>query len=1362
LIEGSIFFQSNSVMAILSFRFLLLVCLFAAPRTGVSADFDVIEARLTTAFLAGKPKAAAVNSLVAALSAEGRWNDIDYADRSLTPWAPDTHLDRMLEIAKAYADPTHSLRGSPALQSALTRSFDGWVAANPQSVNWWYNEISVPQLLGKTLLLARDALGESRVSTGLGIVARAYRPRTSTSGTNTGANRIDRAVATLVRGVIARDSNLTSESFLAVGDTLAPTMAEGIQVDGSFHQHGPQPHSGSYGLVFAEVTAATAGYGAGTAFGLSEGNVRVLVDFLLDGQQWFIRGRSFDATMMGRSISRPSATNIGLDLIEPTAALLQVTDYRKAELVALQNRLSAAKSLGIANPAVALTGNKHFWRSDITAHHRPAFSTSVKISSTRTREPEMANGEGLQSLHLADGVNLVLRRGDEYDGIAPVWDWRRLPGTTIEQANYSLAPTGTLGVQGTSRFAGGVSNGFSGATAFDYGRRNVTAHKSWFFFDDEYVALGADIDALAATAPVITTLNQVFRRSTISWGTSSATAGTLTNGTVTRDDIRWVHHDSIGYILPAAADTVTIKGAIQTGSWSAINSTKSATPVTGDVFSLQIDHGLKPTDASYAYIVLPGASAGTTAAYAAAPRVRVLANERSLQAVRHDGMGLSQAVFFEPGHLVARSGLSLTVRSPAAVMLAERTQGMTLSAANPAGTALTLRADIHHDLPDGAGDFARVTLRLPGGDHAGATVSRILDRPAQPTHVATFREMAATTAGLLHQWTFEGDRQEDRLTAAVGSIGLVPRAYGTEATTADIAYGPGLDATTTAMSPLRLGRLADSAGGAALATTGPVSLPTSFTIEALVRPDHLEAGGVTGFAVMAGGWRTGTRGYFLAQQEGTTTDALATIVGDSLTQPDNVATILPGLDPSHWYYVASTYTIADSQTTVRSYLADVTAGEQVVRVAVLDQVASGTPPTSAVFGIGGLFTDGILQEAWSGSIDEVSVYGRALATTEIQDRLASLYTPPPRLTWVADDDLPGGDGTWTAPGRQWQYGTSRVGWSDNSAAVFSGSGGIVTIDGTVTVNRGLEFTADGFTLTTGSLALSGPDVSIAVEDHARAVLENSLSGSRGFTKTGSGELVLARGNTISGTTTVADGRLLLAHASALAASPVLVIDGGELALVAGLSTSLPGLILQGGRVDVGTGRLTIAVGGVSEADLLASLRLGRNGGDWSGAEGITSSAADPQGHRGVGYSMIGSDSAVIAWAAPGDCNLDGQVDIFDAGLMLGGGAFNSERPATWAQGDFSYDGAFNTFDLVMVLAADVFGRGSYRTLNSVGPLAPGGDVAVVPEPRALMLAAGGILSCLGWIRAVRNRIASDDAFHGPSRGRRLGHRFPLV
>ena len=78
----------------------------------------------------------------------------------------------------------------------------------------------------------------------------------------------------------------------------------------------------------------------------------------------------------------------------------------------------------------------------------------------------------------------------------------------------------------------------------------------------------------------------------------------------------------------------------------------------------------------------------------------------------------------------------------------------------------------------------------------------------------------------------------------------------------------------------------------------------------------------------------------------------------------------------------------------------------------------------------------------------------------------------------------------------------------------------------------------------------------------------------------------------------------------------------------------------------------------------------------SGTSGITSSAAAASGGgRTVGWIDNGNASATgFAFAAAGDTNLDWQVDIVDAASFLAGGKFDSGTPASWNQGDFTYDG----------------------------------------------------------------------------------------
>ena len=778
-------------------RLLASSCLFVAvalAATGRGDDLDTVATRIKADLTASAPSASTVNGYLTTLGTNGRWSDVNYADTSQTGWSQQTHLSRLLSMAEAYANPSHSLYGSATLLAGIVKGYDAFVTLDPRSTNWWYNEINTPQLLGGTMLLVQPQLSATQITSGTAIVARATIPRSTNAGTNTGTNRMDRAYASILRGAITRDAPLTSESFLAIGDTLVKSTAEGIQPDGSFHQHGAQLQSGAYGLTFASEAVDISAYGASTAYALPAAGAAVVVDYLLDGQQWMLRGTTFDATAQGRAITRTSSKNLGGGIIGVIDGVKTLTTYRAAELTTMRDRLNAAKTSGTASPALALVGHRHFWNSDFTSHQRAGFSATVKISSTRTLEPETGNGEGLQNLHLADGVNLIQQRGNEYTDIQPIWDWRRLPGTTTEQASYSLKPAIDWGVAGPTGFAGGVSDGRNGATVLDYAERNVKAHKAWFFFDDVELALGAGIDAASATGEVITTINQTFQKGSSTWGTTSGSLGVVSSGTVTRGDLSWVLHDGVGYVFPAP-QSVTIRAAVQSGSWSGLNTSQTSTLVTGSVFSLQVSHGTATSGGSYSYVVLPGANGSAVTAYAAAPTVRILANTRTLQAARHDGMALTQAAFYASGTLATGSGTTLVVREPSLVMLDESAAATKLSVSNPYGLATTVHADITRPRTEGPDEFTRIALRLSGSDQGGATVSRVLDQPAARTFAFQLRDGAKGVAPLAFQWSFEGTTAADRLqnTGTGANATLQAVAYGSEGSTGKIAYGMGLD-----------------------------------------------------------------------------------------------------------------------------------------------------------------------------------------------------------------------------------------------------------------------------------------------------------------------------------------------------------------------------------------------------------------------------------------------------------------------------------------------------------------------------------------------------------------------------------------
>jgi autotransporter-associated beta strand protein len=244
-----------------------------------------------------------------------------------------------------------------------------------------------------------------------------------------------------------------------------------------------------------------------------------------------------------------------------------------------------------------------------------------------------------------------------------------------------------------------------------------------------------------------------------------------------------------------------------------------------------------------------------------------------------------------------------------------------------------------------------------------------------------------------------------------------------------------------------------------------------------------------------------------------------------------------------------------------------------------------------------------------------------------------------------------------------------------------------------------------------------------------------LSGSTPVVKTGAGTLVVDQANTLTGSTGVQQGTLQLANGSALGSSKVIPVAGGTVSLAPYVQTTVGGLAPNaGGLVNLGNGLVTVA-SGLTPTELVTAILAGRGDGSWTGTTGITSSVAASNLvsgiPRAVGWLDNGDGSVTAAFAAPGDTNIDWQVDVLDAGNFLTFGKYDTGLPATWLEGDFNYDGVVDVLD-----ASDFLGTGLYDTGNYNTPAGAAGSVAAVPEPSAVSLAAvfGGWLVVRRWRR----------------------------
>lgn len=673
-----------------------------------SPDLQFLRERLRRQIVSASQENPELSSLPAQnLSTAGNWPDIDYTDLSRGSWAPRLHLTRTQALA------TRATASGDALLIAQTFAALGWwIEYDPLSPNWWHNQIGTPRLLAQSMILLGDRLPPDLLASSRKILSRAGEFVLSEDALTrkpthwTGANRLWISANQLLAGALLDDEALVAH---AINEALkeirvATRDEEGVQIDGSFHQHGPLLYNGGYGLAFIDECASLLDGIQGTAWEPDRHYHRLLADFILDGTRWMLRGQDINHGCLDREMTRPRKTSASLARV--TAFLAGSDVERRNELRDLTESLHAATAPG------QLEGNRMFYRSDFMVQQSRAAALSVRMHSTRTVRAEVCNGEGKRSHHVADGLTCLLRTGAEYLDIFPVWDWQRLPGITCEQTPCPEPPE-TVARRGGRPTTGGVSDGRHGACLQHLDDVGIEARQSWFFGPDDMVCLGTDIRG-GSGGPVVTTLDQSLRQGPVETDTTSAP---LAPGVHALKQTRWLRHGSWGFVFPKPADVVVELGP-KTGAWSLIGS-GSPDPVTKEVFLAYLNHGATPSGSSYAYQVLPDAAPAALQLAATRPAFEIVSQTAACHAVWRPATHLLQAAFFAPATLAWADGWTLHVDRACAVMLSRTDAADTwqIDVADVEQAGGVMHIELHS--PDGK--LRTCTVSLPEGDHLGRT-----------------------------------------------------------------------------------------------------------------------------------------------------------------------------------------------------------------------------------------------------------------------------------------------------------------------------------------------------------------------------------------------------------------------------------------------------------------------------------------------------------------------------------------------------------------------------------------------------------------------------------------------------------------
>ncbi len=714
--------------------------------------------------------AASISSWQAKTSSDGSFSDLIY-----TPGTNElaaslmSHTWRLHNMAAAFQDPSSEYFQSNTLRTQITLGWSFLANYAPSSLglpNWYAQKIGIPNSVWPGLALFQNELSEATKQAVLDkyfTVAGVWEPNDLTERSG-GMNLSYRSLATIAEAVLRHNPARIPEALAALEQDLhyQGRQATGLRPDDSFHQHtsyfvgniyqgGVQPYqsvqwySGTYGIGYAQHIAAIANWLHGTVYSMDVDVEHSIVDFILDGQRWLFRNQGIEPTSTGRSITLNAVTNETEEVINPALDTLDavtnllVLGYRTEELAAF------AESLQPGSVSTSLvTGNKSFWTSDVMIQQQASFMASVRMISQRTLRPETLQrpdrprSEGAKSYFLADGVTTVYRDGQEYSSetggaIFPAWNWTRLPGTTLEQISdsdlvalsYSTARDFKAS-SATGTFVGSVSNGLTGLAAMDYGRTNsrVTAKKSWFFFQDGFIALGADIDGALASNSVNTTLVQAKAAGDALYKDSQGSLLNLSANMSQRlNSPQWLLQDQVGYVPIGTQDPLVIERQNRTGDWTDIGISQGT--VSADVFTAWFDHGAAPNSKSYAYAVLPGVTSTDLDNFVRSSPIVILSNTAALQAVQDARTATTQMAFHQAGSLTLRPGLTLSVSHPCLVQLKVlNNNNVEISISDPTQSLTKIDVSLTQRLYDSdvtwdsVNQVSRWTIDLPDGtDH---------------------------------------------------------------------------------------------------------------------------------------------------------------------------------------------------------------------------------------------------------------------------------------------------------------------------------------------------------------------------------------------------------------------------------------------------------------------------------------------------------------------------------------------------------------------------------------------------------------------------------------------------------------------
>ncbi|MPY16736.1 polysaccharide lyase family 8 super-sandwich domain-containing protein [Paenibacillus glucanolyticus] len=667
----------------------------------------------------------------------GRWDTLNKGDHPDSLWdgvISKTQNDSwriswaygiIRDLALAYSIEGSPLYGNEALKNDIVRAMK-WMYEyqyNPGKKitgNWWDWEIGTPQEVMNILVLMHDVMPQELLNQYLAAIDKFVpdpkKRVANPAAVETGANLLDKALVVTLRGIVGKQASKIEQGRDSItNEFLYVKQGDGVYEDGSLVQHKNIAYTGSYGGVLLGRMADLFLLFADSPWAITDPNAHHVYDWVGRSFEPLIYKGAMMDSVKGRSISRAadsdhlagrsvSMTILRLAQSAPPAQAVEMKSmvkewvlkdttfdnyYAGLPLYEL-NLLKQLMQDDSVMPRGELVHTQVFAGMDRAVQLREHFGLGISMFSDRISAFEYGNGENAKGWYTGMGMTSLYNQdlkqfSDQY---WPTVDSYRLPGTTTDRSSKAPAEWGYY-MNSRDWVGGSVIDGEYGAVGMEFALdqstgSSLSGKKSWFLFDDEMVALGSDIKNLSGNPTETIVENRQL--------TQAGDNKLIVNGRELPpslgweekvSNVSWAHLEGnitgadIGYVFPSGEE-VDGKREVRAGSWSEINKSGPADPISRNYLSLAIEHGTAVSSGSYEYVLLPGITSQQTAAYAVSPDIQVLAATGRVHAVKESKHGVTGINFW-----VAGSFQQVTTDHPISYIMKENGDMLTIAVAEP-------------------------------------------------------------------------------------------------------------------------------------------------------------------------------------------------------------------------------------------------------------------------------------------------------------------------------------------------------------------------------------------------------------------------------------------------------------------------------------------------------------------------------------------------------------------------------------------------------------------------------------------------------------------------------------------------------